>query len=270
MRSSLLLSSVAKRLEGKVALITGGAGGLGSVTAKLFHEHGAKVLIADIQDDEGHLICKNLSPENASFIHCDVTNESHIQNAVENAVSMHGKLDIMFNNAGIMDPMISDILNYDQANFENVLRVNVTGAFLGTKHAARVMKLVQQGTIINTASVCSVIGGVATHAYASSKHAVLGLTRNTAVELGQYGIRVNCVSPYAFPSAMSRRLLSREEDDPMDDINSNLKGVSLKPEDVARAVMYLASDESRYVSGHNLIVDGGFTVVNSAFTMFSQ
>ncbi|KAK6163616.1 hypothetical protein DH2020_000480 [Rehmannia glutinosa] len=268
MGSSSLLSAVARRLEGKVALITGGAGGLGSVAAKLFHEHGAKILIADVQDNQGRLICKNISSETASFIHCDVTNESHIQNAVEKAVSMHGKLDIMFNNAGIMDTMKSDILDYNLSDFEHVFRVNVAGAFLGTKHAARFMKRVRKGTIINMASVCSVIGGVGTHGYASSKHAVLGLTRNTAVELGHYGIRVNCVSPYAFPSSMSRGFLSREEDDPMDDIESNLEGVHLKAEDVAETVLYLASDESKYVSGHNLIVDGGFTVMNSALTVF--
>ncbi|KAK4440577.1 Secoisolariciresinol dehydrogenase [Sesamum alatum] len=220
MASTRLLSAVAKRLEGKVALITGGARGLGSVTAKLFHEHGAKVLIADVQDDQGHLICQDLSPETASFIHCDVTNESDIRKAVETAVSRYGKLDIMFNNAGTVDPMIPDIRN--------------------------------GGSIINTGSVCSVIGGAATHGYTSSKHAIVGLTRNTAVELGHYGIKVNCVSPYAFPSSLSRWFLGRDEDDPMDDMASNLEGVSLKAEDVAQAVVYLASDESRYVSGHNL------------------
>ncbi|KAG8387456.1 hypothetical protein BUALT_Bualt02G0023200 [Buddleja alternifolia] len=252
---SSLLSAIARRLEGKVALITGGAGGLGSVTAKLFHEHGAKVMIADIQDDQGRPICKNPSLENASFIHCDVTNESHMQNAVEKALSMHGKLDIMFNNAGIMDTIIPDIFNYNVSDFERVLHVNTIGTFLGTKHAARVMKRAQQGTIINMASTCSVIGGVGTHAYVSSKHAVLGLTRNTAVELGQYGIRVNCVSPHVFPSAMSRNALGREDDDPLDDIYSSLKGATLKPHDVARAVLYLASDEAR-LEGKVAVITG--------------
>ncbi|KAG8387457.1 hypothetical protein BUALT_Bualt02G0023300 [Buddleja alternifolia] len=238
---SSLLSAIARRLEGKVALITRGAGGLGSVTAKLFHEHGAKVVIADIQDDQGHSICKNPSLENASFFHCDVTNESHMQNAVEKALSMHGKLDIMFNNAGIIDTIIPDILNYNVSDFERVLRVNTIGTFLGTKYAARVMKRAQQGTIINT------------------------LTRNTAVELGQYGIRVNCVSPHVFPSAMSRNVLGREDDDPLDDIYSSLKGATLKPQDMARTVLYLASDEARYVSGHNLVLDGGFTITNDGF-----
>ncbi|CAK9152326.1 unnamed protein product [Ilex paraguariensis] len=267
MGSSSLVAAVAKRLEGKVALITGGAGGLGSSTAKLFCQRGAKILIADVQDGNGHLICEELGHANASFIHCDVTSEVDVQNAVDKAVVKHGKLDIMVNNAGIMGSNKTDILDNGQAEFEHVYRVNVTGTFLGIKHAARVMKANRGGSIINMASVCSVIGGVATHAYTSSKHAVLGLTRNTALELGQFGIRVNCVSPYAVPTPMSRKLYNLKDDDPFD-VYSNLKGVALKPEDVAQSVLYLASDESKYVSGHNLIVDGGFTIVNTALTMF--
>ncbi|CAK9152325.1 unnamed protein product [Ilex paraguariensis] len=110
----------------------------------------------------------------------------------------------------------------------------------------------------------AIIGGVATHAYTSFKPAMLGLTRNTALELGQFGFRVNCVSPYAVPTPMSRKGYNLKDDDPFD-VYSNLKGVALKPEDVAQSVLYLAS---KYVSGHNLIVDGGFTIVNTTLTMF--
>nr|GMD17838.1 secoisolariciresinol dehydrogenase-like [Ipomoea batatas] len=150
MASSSLLSTTAKRLEGKVAIITGGVGGIGSRIAQLFCEHGAKVLIADTRDDESQSICNSL------FVQCDVTSESDVQNAVNKAVSTHGRLDIMVNNAGIAGAKVLDILDCDATDFVNVFRVNTLGAFLGTKHAARVMKPVQRGSIINTASVAGV------------------------------------------------------------------------------------------------------------------
>ncbi|KAA8544303.1 hypothetical protein F0562_022315 [Nyssa sinensis] len=270
MGSVSVISTAARRLEGKVALITGGASGSGSSAAKLFCQHGAKVMIADIQDELGHSICKDLGPTHASFIHSDVTNEMDVQNAIDNSLAKHGKLDVMFNNAGIIGTRKLSILDSDKIEFENVLGVNVIGTFLGTKHAARVMIPVRRGSIINTASVSSIIGAATPHSYTSSNHAVLGLTRNTAVELGRFGIRVNCVSPSAVPTSMAKKFFDLQDDDPLDDIYSNLKGVALKPEDVAQAVLYLASDESKYVSGHNLIVDGGYSIFNQAISLFNE
>lgn len=259
------------RLEGKVALITGGASGIGECTARLFSQHGARVIVADIQDELGHSVCEDLGPTTSSFIHCDVTKELDIKNAVDIAVSKYGKLDIMFNNAGIVDDPKSRIIDNEKADFEHVLSVNVTGVFLGTKHAARVMVPARSGSIISTASICSYLGAVASHAYTASKHAVVGLTKNGAAELGQFGIRVNCVSPYALVTPLAAKNFVKTQGEDLEkafSVPANLKGVHLKADDVAHAVLYLGSDDSKYVSGHNLLIDGGFSVSNHSFRMF--
>ena len=255
-----------------MAIITGGASGIGESAVRLFSKHGAKVLIADIQDDLGQSLCRDLqnsSPHPPSYLHCDVTKEDDVKSAVDAAVSDHGKLDIMYNNAGVAGPAKPDILDNEKADFEHVVGVNLVGAFLGTKHAARAMVPARRGSIITTASVCSAVGGVASHAYTSSKHGVVGLMRNAAVELGRHGIRVNCVSPYLVATPLAKRFLEID-DDGVCRVYGNLKGAVLKPEDVAEAALYLASDESKYVSGHNLLVDGGFTIVNPGFCMFGN
>lgn len=161
------------RLEGKVAVITGGARGIGEHTARLFFKHGAKVVIAAIKDDLGHTLSDHLGSSSSSFVHCDVTKEKDVENAIDTAVSKYGKLDIMFNNAGILEEAPSfNIFKDDPLTFQRVLNVNLVGAFLGTKHAARVMRPAGRGSIVMTASICSVIRGIGTHAYTSSKHGV--------------------------------------------------------------------------------------------------
>jgi len=248
-------------------MITGGASGIGEAAARLFSKQGAHVVIADIQDDVGLSLSKEL--ESASYIHCDVTNESDVENAVNTVISKHGKLDTMFNNAGITGPNKTSILENTKSEFEAVMNVNLVGVFLGTKHAARVMIPARRGSIVNTASVCGSIGGVASHAYTSSKHGVVGLTKNTAVELGQFGVRVNCVSPYVVATPLAKNFFKLDDNGVLG-VYQNLKGAVLEPKDVAEAALYLASDESKYVSGHNLVVDGAFTVVNSGFCVFGQ
>ncbi|KAM6571321.1 hypothetical protein CsatA_015401 [Cannabis sativa] len=277
MAITTLVSAVSRRLEGKVALITGGASGIGQKTAQVFAHHGAKLVIADIQDELGHSVCQSIASgaagNEATYVHCDVTDESHVKAAVEKAIKSYGKLDIMFNNAGIGDPKKSRIIDNEKGDFERVLRVNVTGVFLGIKHASQAMisaKGGSGGSIISTASVASCMGGLASHAYTCSKHAVLGLTRNAAVELGQFGIRVNCVSPYGLATPISQIFhgLNVEELEGLYGSMANLKNVTFKEDDIANAALFLASEEGRYVSGHNLVVDGGFTIANSSFPMF--
>ncbi|CBI30357.3 unnamed protein product, partial [Vitis vinifera] len=179
-----------QRLSGKVALITGGASGIGASTAKLFVKHGAKVIVTDVQDQLGRSVCKEIGPEETVFYdHCDVTCDSDVQNAVDTAISKYGKLDIMFSNAGISGEVDSEILLSDNTNFKRVFDVNAYGAFLAAKHAARVMIPAKTGCIIFTSSVASVVSGEISHAYVASKHAVVGLANNLCVELGQYGLK---------------------------------------------------------------------------------
>lgn len=275
---SFYLALVYFRLLGRVALVTGGANGIGESIVRLFHKHGAKVCIVDIEDDSGHQLCASLGADDLSvwYYHCDVTIEEDVCQAVDFTVEKFGTLDIIVNNAGLSGPSCSDIRNIELSDFEKVFDVNVKGVFLGMKQAARVMIPQKKGSIISLSSVSSVIGGVGPHAYTGSKHAVLGLTRSVAAELGKHNIRVNCVSPYAVPTPLSLSHLHEDErtEDAWDGFrafigrNANLQGVELTADDVANVVLFLASDESRYVSGTNLMVDGGFTSVSHSLRVF--
>lgn len=260
-----------------MALVTGGATGIGESIVRLFHVHGAKVCIADVQDNLGKQVCESLGDEaNVVFVHCDVTLEKDVSHAVDFTVVKFGTLDIIVNNAGISGSPCSDIRNADLSEFDKVFSINVKGVFHGMKHASRIMIPNKKGSIVSLCSVASAIGGLGPHAYTGSKYAVLGLTKNVAAELGKHGVRVNCVSPYSVLTGLA--LAHLPEDERTDDAKAsfraftgrmaNLQGIELTAHDVANAVLFLASDDARYISGENLMIDGGFTSANHSLHVF--
>ncbi|XP_020577065.1 momilactone A synthase-like [Phalaenopsis equestris] len=241
----------------------------GAPPARLFCRQGAKVVVADIHDERGSSVCTELG-QTASYVRCDVTDEDDIRRAVDHAVDNFGQLDIMFNNAGITGAGKARITDNTKEDFLHVLSINLLGVFLGTKHAARVMVPAGSGSILSMASTAAVTAGLASHAYTSSKHGVVGLTRNAAAELGRRGVRVNCLSAATVATAMATGFMGmgEEEVEAVMEEKGNLRGVVLKAEDVARAALFLCSDEGRFVSGHNLVLDGGLTAVNPNFDFF--
>ncbi|KAJ7281188.1 hypothetical protein O6H91_21G023100 [Diphasiastrum complanatum] len=264
-------AALGRSLERQVAVITGAASGIGEATARSFIAHGARVIIADIQDEAGTKLAKDLGP-NAHFIHCDVSKEEDVSESVGLAVSVYGQLDIMYNNAGIVMPKSmatgTGISDLNLADMHEMFRTNVYGVALGIKHAARVMKPQRRGCIICTASTASIQGGLASHHYTVSKHAVVGLTRSSASELSEYGIRVNCISPTGVMTPLLRLILSNPKiKKKVDDLRTsaagcNLSKTFLSPDEVAKAALFLASN-GNYISGHNLVIDGSRSVTGS-------
>lgn len=251
-----------------MALVTGAASGIGEAAVRLFAENGAFVVAADVQDELGHQVVASISSERVSYRHCDVRDEKQVEETVSYALEKYGSLDVLFSNAGIIGPL-TGILELDMNDFDNTIATNVRGVAATIKHAARAMVGRNiRGSIICTASVAASIGGAGPHAYTTSKHALLGLVRGACSELGAYGIRVNCISPFGIGTPLSCNAynLQPSEVEANSCAAANLKGVVLKANHVAEAALFFASDESAYISGHNLVVDGGFTVVNRGFS----
>ena len=245
------------RLDGKVAIISGGARGQGEVEAKLFAKEGAKVVFGDILDDEGRQVEAAIRQAGgeATYVHLDVTQEADWQEAVQTAVSTYGKLDILVNNAGILRR--DGIEETTKELWDTILAVNATGVFLGTKYAIPEMRKAGGGSIVNISSISGMIalGGPA---YNASKGAVRVFTKVTAVHHADDNIRCNSVHPgpvrtpmtestYSDPDMLAQRLQSM----PLGRIGTS--------EDIAYGVLYLASDEAAYVTGSELVIDGGYT-----------
>lgn len=257
---------MAGRLEGKVALITGGVSGIGLGTVELFLAEGARVIAADIQDAKGKILEQRF-PNALRYVHCDVTREQDIAAAVALADTEFGGLDILFNNAGIADA-INDVADITTDGWDRIFSILVRGPALGIKHAAPLMIAGGGGSIINTASIAGMQAGYGPIAYSAAKAAVLHLSRVVAAQLSPRKVRVNAICPGLIATSIigTAMGLSRESSHQMAarvaESASSAQPVPKAgmPHDIAEAALYLASDASAFVSGTHLVVDGGLTV----------
>jgi 3alpha(or 20beta)-hydroxysteroid dehydrogenase len=248
---------VAGRLAGKTAIITGAARGTGATTARRFVEEGATVVLADVRDEQGTSLAAELG---ATYAHLDVTSESDWDDAVAVTVSGFGRLDVLVNNAAILH--LASMANTTLAEYEQVMRVNAAGTFLGIKAATEPMKSAGGGSIINVSSIDGIYVAPGTSAYAASKFAVRGLTKTAALELGKFGIRVNAVCPEAGNPEMVRPFLDKIDPEELKRARPMPRPpLARRPEmlDVANTIVFLASDESSFYSGADFVLDGGTT-----------
>ncbi|MER6556630.1 SDR family NAD(P)-dependent oxidoreductase [Streptomyces sp. NPDC001027] len=247
------------KLDGRVVIVTGAARGQGEQEARLFTEEGARVVVADVLQEQGRALAEELG---ALFVELDVASEEAWQSAVRAAQQEYGRVDGLVNNAGIL--RFNALTDTPLDEFMQVVKVNQVGCFLGVKTVAPVMA--DGGTIVNTASYTAMTGMAAVGAYAASKHAILGLTRVAALELAPRGIRVNAVCPGAVDTAMSNPSLL----DPDTDREETAKAVDGlyrklvplgrigRPEEVARLALFLTSQDSSYITGQPFVIDGGW------------
>lgn len=247
-------------LNGKVALVTGAASGIGRATALTFAREGAKLVIADMNVDGGqqtvHMIAENGGE--ATFLQVDVSNATEVQAMISKAVETYGRLDCAHNNAGISSGgQRAFTADYPEERWHQVIAINLTGVWLCMKY--EIPQMVQQGggTIVNTASVAGLVGLPYASAYVASKHGVVGLTRTAALEYAKQGIRVNCVCPGYIETPMTEQ--GRNDPERMAHmLASEPIGRIGKPEEIAEAVVWLCSDAASFVTGHTMTVDGGY------------
>jgi len=261
-----------ERMQDKVAVITGGACGIGAGTARRFVEQGASVVVSDLNREAGQALADELG-DRARFIRADVTREEDVAAAVDLAVDSFGRLDCMINNAGIIGA-VGSIKDISVEAWDRTTAILMRGVFLGMKHAARVMIPQKSGCILSVTSTAGVAGGLGPHVYTAAKHGVVGLTKSVGSELAKHRIRVNAVAPGNIVTVMTSALITGEPDN--QDVAAEMiavmspLGFSGYPIDVANALLYLASDEARYVTGHTLVVDAGQTTSGEAGEMFHQ
>jgi 3(or 17)beta-hydroxysteroid dehydrogenase len=250
------------RVKNKVALITGSAGGLGRAIALLLAREGAKVIITDIDEAPIKSLADEINAHAAEAVHArlDVTDEAEWNNVIENVLRKFGKLDVLVNNAGVI--LYKKIEDTSLAEWRRVQCVNLDGVFLGTKCAIKAMKANAAGSIVNIASVAGLIGNPDAAAYHASKGGVRSFTRAAAVECSKagygYNIRINSIYPGVIATSMADDL-KKDENKYRTALNWHAMGHFGEPDDVAYGVLYLASDESKFLTGSELVIDGGWT-----------
>lgn len=247
------------RLAGKVAVISGGARGMGASEAQLFLDEGAKVVITDVLDDAGKQTAQRLSPDGSRciFMHHDVTNEADWATVVAESISAFGQIDILVNNAGIFER--GSVLDTSLKDFQRTMDINTTGVFLGMKAVAPHMVQRKTGSIVNISSVAGLAGTPGFLAYGASKWAVRGMTKGVAKELAPFGVRVNSIHPGIIDTPMPQTFDAAGEG-VREAVRTRIPlGYEAEPIHVARLALYLASDDSAYSTGSEFIVDGGWS-----------
>jgi len=242
-----------QELAGKTAIVTGGASGIGLATVELFVAEGARVVIADVNTEAGKALAERLGVA-THFVKTDVADPDQVQAVVDAAVAHFGGLHVMFNNAGIPSGGLGPFLDADFADFERVMAVNLLGVMVGTQRAARHMRDHGGGSILNTSSMAALRPGGGVMTYRASKAGIVAFTQSAALELGAYGIRVNCIAPGLIETPITNFDIDR--------VRPRLQPLDRRgePGDVANAALYLASDRSAQVTGMVLPVDGGTSV----------
>jgi NAD(P)-dependent dehydrogenase (short-subunit alcohol dehydrogenase family) len=251
------------RLADKVAIITGSGSGMGRTAALMFAEQGASVVVAEFSEPAGAETVRLVEANGgrASFVKVDVSNEADAKAMVDHAVATYGRVDVLYNNAGIMPEADHSVTDTEVAVWDQVMAVNVRGVFLGCKYAIPRMVAQGSGSVINIASFVALVGcSVPQDAYTASKGALLALTRSMAVQFGPHGVRTNAICPGPVETPLLMDWLVKDEEAKRIRLARNPSGRFGKPEEIVNMAIYLASDESRWTNGAQLVVDGGITV----------